>query len=356
MRFAEVLRARGFFFFFFFFFFLRARARSKCARGSFARARAPAAAPTRVTAAVLHDAQDTTPPPPPPPPQTKKSFFFCKGHTLLLLLLLLLLSALYFLPFFAFTRPARRRLCGSATTRRRGGVFFFFFFFFPPKKKKKNGGGGGWGGGGGGGGGSHAAGGRRRHGGSRWPRAVAQRGVKKLKRWRRKPGSPPRSFRRPADPGHRAALARARAAPGAHRHLAPRRRAPRDRRRTGAGGPPLPLARHRLPPRPVSLERPLHGGGHQRRRRLERLREPRGHPLARGPHHRPRGPVPLLARRALGRGLERDLLAEPQGPRGLPGDLRRRAGDLSPPGRRHRHPGGHQRFPPRTTSRSTGSR
>ena len=49
-----------------------------------------------------------------------------------------------------------------------------------------------------------------------------------------------------------------------------------------AGGPALPLPAHRLPARPVPLQRPLHGRGHQRRRRRQLLPGARRHPLARG--------------------------------------------------------------------------
>ena len=71
---------------------------------------------------------------------------------------------------------------------------------------------------------------------------------------------PPSCSSRSASPRHAAFVA---AAPG--------RGGARRAARAAGGGAPLPLAAHRLPARPVPLERQLHRGGDQRRRRRELL-------------------------------------------------------------------------------------
>ena len=80
------------------------------------------------------------------------------------------------------------------------------------------------------------------------------------------------------------------------------------RRASPAPAPALATRRFRsphtaLPARAVPLQRRLHRGGHQRRRRRQLLPRPRGHAPPRGRDPRPGQPVPLPARRAQRRRL-----------------------------------------------------
>ena len=85
--------------------------------------------------------------------------------------------------------------------------------------------------------------------------------------------------RRPG-PGHRAAAAGARAAAGAHHRAPPGGSDPGVRAVLVALGPPLPLAPHALPPRPLPFQRRLYRHRHQRRRRPQLVPGPGGHPGA----------------------------------------------------------------------------
>ena len=113
----------------------------------------------------------------------------------------------------------------------------------------------------------------------------------------------------------------------------------------GGGGAPLPLAAHRLPARPVPLERPLHRGGDQRRRRRQLLPRPGRHPLAPGRHLRSGQPVRLPARRAQRAGLVGDPPPDAGRGRGRPGHLHDGEGHLPAAGRRDRDPARRRRLP-----------
>ncbi len=138
---------------------------------------------------------------------------------------------------------------------------------------------------------------------------------------------------------------------------------PRPVEETRAAGPaaapgpaPLPLAAHAVAPRAVPVERQLHHGGHQRRRRRQLLPGPGRHAPPRGRHPRPGQPVHLPARRAQrGRMVRRPTTPWARAG-GLPRDLPRREGDVPPPRRRHRARCSTSRSRPRTTSRCAGWR
>ncbi len=161
---------------------------------------------------------------------------------------------------------------------------------------------------------------------------------------------------RPARPGHRAAPPGARAAPRGHHPAPPRRGRARRHAGPGRGIPPLPLAAHRVPPRPVPLERPLHGGRHQRRRWLQLLPRAGRHPLAAGPDPRSRWPVSLPARRPERTGLVGDAPAHRAGRQPTtwscsPWRRPPSSAGTTTSGRASTWPS-----PPRTTSRCAGSR
>ena len=101
---------------------------------------------------------------------------------------------------------------------------------------------------------------------------------------------------------------------------------------------------HAVAARPVPLERQLHHGRDERRRRRQLLPGPRRHPPPRGRHPRSGKPVPLPARRAQRRGLVGDPPPDGGGAGGLPGDVPRREGDVQPPRRRHRDAARHRRL------------
>ena len=174
-----------------------------------------------------------------------------------------------------------------------------------------------------------------------------------------------------APPGHDARGARQRPAGEPHGRPVPRRRArPRHRaaaagevatarpvraatagrgqdpgpRGSGAGRAPLPLGPHPLPTRPVPVERQLHRGGDQRRRRRQLLPGPVRHPVTARRHLRPGQPVPLPPGRAQRTGLVGHPAPHAGRGRGLPRHLRRRACHLPPSRGRDRDPARRRRL------------
>ena len=113
----------------------------------------------------------------------------------------------------------------------------------------------------------------------------------------------------------------------------------------------LPIAAHDERAHALPVERPLHHGGDQRRRRLQHVARHGGHPAARGSDVRCRRALHLPARSVVGPGLVADLPAGLPGARPVRGDLRSRQGHVPPPRRRHRDAARDRRVVRKTTSK-----
>ena len=72
----------------------------------------------------------------------------------------------------------------------------------------------------------------------------------------------------------------------------------------------LPHAAHKEPSYAFPVERPIHGGAHTCRRRVEHVARPVGHASARGPHVRLRRAIHLPPRSVVGRGVVAKLPAD----------------------------------------------
>ena len=163
--------------------------------------------------------------------------------------------------------------------------------------------------------------------------------------------------RRSARAGHRAAAAGAGAARGDPVGAAPGRERDRRRRRCRSRVAALPLAAHHEPAHALPLERPLHGGAHARRRRLQHVARPRGHAPARGSHRptpaRTSSTCAIRGRATSGR---RPISRSASEPDQLRGDVRSRQGHVPRRERRHRDAAPGHGVVRRTTSRCGGCR